>query len=116
MDDSYGEEVSTPLTPSRQPAVLKLLKAMDQHHLWMAAILVFYMIFQGAPYLESYPLASTMTTESVTFKSKSAAFFVVPDVLIPRLRSIVTSTSFIHSFIHMASSDGNASVDGSDKL
>jgi len=47
----------------------------------MAAILVFYTDFQVAPHLESYLLASTMTTESGTFQSKSAAFSGVPDVL-----------------------------------
>ena len=48
----------------------------------MAAILVFYTDFQVAPFLESYLLASTNTTEIGTFQSKSAAFSGVPDVLI----------------------------------
>jgi len=47
----------------------------------MAAILVSYTDFQVAPPLESYLLASTKTTESGTFQSKSAAFSGVPDVL-----------------------------------
>jgi len=48
----------------------------------MAAILVFYTDFQVAPPLEIYLLASTNTTESGTFQSKSAAFSGIPDVLI----------------------------------
>ena len=50
----------------------------------MAAILVSYTDFQVAPPLESYLLASTNTTESGTFQSKSAAFSGVPDVLYVR--------------------------------
>src|SRR6218665_2939861 len=53
----------------------------------MAAILVFYTDFQVAPPLESYLLASTNTTASGTFQSKSAAFSGVPDVLIGRVVS-----------------------------
>src|SRR6218665_2110402 len=62
----------------------------------MAAILVFYTDFQVAPPLESYLLASTKTTESGTFQSKSAAFSGVPDVLLViypiELYFILTST------------------------
>src|SRR6218665_2731101 len=58
--------------------------------IFMAAILVFCTDFQVAPPLESYLLASTNTTESGTFQSKSAAFSGVPDVLLLRYPCDVT--------------------------
>ena len=65
----------------------------------MAAILVFYTDFQVAPPLESYLLASTKTTESGTFQSKSAAFSGVPDVLIGLLVRDCTSVGDVRTMM-----------------